>query len=189
MPDEKSYQDLIQIFNSAKNKADSFREIPDERFFMKPAPDQWSVDDICRHLILFNTKYISSIEKAAKTFPVMSESKELFEASYLIRLSARYLEPPYKMKIKTIKPFRPEPGSSKPDKSESVSRLEKTQEALIDLLNDFRENRIDLEKTRGKNPVFSLIKMSVIDFIVLLDAHQRRHFWQLEQTLEKIQHS
>jgi hypothetical protein len=189
MPDEKNYQNLIQLFNSAKNKADSFHKIPDKLFFMKPAHDKWSADDICKHLILFNTKYISSIEKAAKTVPVMSESKELFKASFLIRLSARYLEPPYKMKIKTIKPFRPEQGSSEPVKSESVSQLEKTQVAMIDLLNGLRENRIDLEKTRGKNPVFSLIKMSIIDFIVLLDAHQRRHFWQLEQTLEKIQSS
>ncbi len=189
MPHEKNFQDLIQLFNISKYKADSYHEIPDERYFMKPAPDQWSADDICKHLILFNNQYIRSIEKAAEKVPVTSESKELFKASFLIRLSARYLEPPYKMKIKTIKPFRPEPGSSEPDKSESVSRLGKTQDAMIDLLTGFRENRIDLEKTRGKNPVFSFIKMSVIDFFILLDAHQRRHFWQLEQTLEKIQNS
>ncbi len=189
MPEGKSYQDLIETFESAKTRVDSLHEIPGELFSMKPAAGRWSTDEICRHLILFNGLYIGAIEKAAETAPVTSGSKESFTAGFFFRKYAGYLEPPYKMKVKTVKPFRPAPGQSEPDKPEVIRRLGETQETMLNLLTSFRDNRTDLEKTKGKNPVLKFLPMSLIDFIVLLDAHQRRHFWQIEQTLSQIKNS
>lgn len=185
MSDKKTYQDLIQIFKSAKKQVQSFHEIPDDHFVMKPAPGRWSVHEICRHLFLFNNLYIEAIIKAAETNPKTTASVNGFTPGFFYRKYAGYMEPPYKMKVKTIKPF--DPGKDSSGKHEVIASLEQTESKITELLTGFKNRNTDLEKTKGSNPVLTFLPMSVIDFLALIDAHQRRHFWQIEQTLKQIQ--
>jgi hypothetical protein len=187
MSSAKSYRELISTFESARKKIETFRNISGELFFMKPGPGRWSADEICRHITSFNNLYIGAIEKAGQSSPVFDETGKSFSAGFLCRKYVAFLEPPYTVKIPTIKPFRPEPKSTVNRARDVISKLADTEDKLIELLTNFEKNRIDLEKTKGKNPILTFLPMSVIDFIVLFDAHQRRHFWQLDQTVQQLQ--
>lgn len=49
----------------------------------------------------------------------------------------------------------------------------------------FEQKKLDLNKIKVRNKVF-FIKMSLIEYILMFEAHQSRHLWQAEQTLRKI---
>lgn len=159
-------------------------QIPDDLFSLKPAPEKWSVAEICKHITEFNSLYISQMENALKAKAPKQTEGEKFKAGLFYRLFIRFLEPPYKIKISTIAPMYP--SSKEIQKSEILNSLLETQNRLLQIVEEAEERLIDLNKAKGKNPVVNWIPMSISDLLLVLDAHQRRHVWQSEQTLKKL---
>jgi hypothetical protein len=173
------------MFESANKRIKAFHDIPDDLFTLKPDSKNWSAAEICSHITKFNTMYIDKIEIAADNHAQISRSTEpLFRPGYFYRMYAKSMEPPYTVKLKTLRPFYP--STHELEKQDTISLLINTQQTLLDHSQQFKNNKLDLDITRGKNPLLQFLTMSITDFLVLLDAHQRRHFWQLEQTLLKL---
>jgi hypothetical protein len=187
MAEYLTYSGLIERFQSAKQKIASFNEIPSDMFNLKPDITSWSAAEICGHLTQFNRLYIREIQKAASNATKSENSPDQFSAGFFFRLYARNLEPPYKIKLKTLKPLYPLNKDLK--KEDVIEKLIVTQSEILQLLSSFETENIDLDRTKGRNPLLKILPMSITDFLVLMDAHQRRHFWQLEQTILKLSDS
>lgn len=68
---------------------------------------------------------------------------------------------------------------------QQFAQLLNTNRELLTLIDEFEFKRLDLNKIKFRHEIF-FIKMSLIEYILMLEAHQRRHLWQAEQTLLKI---
>lgn len=179
-----TYTDFIDIFENAQKRIEALQTIPEDLFTLKPDQKSWSAAEICSHIAQFNSLYIESIEKAYSNSAVKGNGNEEFKPGTLFRLYAKNLEPPYKVKLKTLRPFYP--LKNELEQQDAIGSLQETEASLNDYLQSFKKKEINLDKTTGQNPILPFIKMSITDFLVLVDVHQRRHIWQLEQTLLKL---
>lgn len=181
-----SYSDLIQLFENAIIKAESFKDIPEDLLALKPDSSSWSTGEIFRHLVKFNNIYLGYINRAIKNTanpkPVTDEGS--FQPRLIFRGLIGFVKPPYKIKMSTIAPMYPVDVDGQNFHSE-LDLLIKTNEQMIGRIRNAGDEKLNLNKIKGKNPVFK-ISMTLSEFILMFDAHQQRHFWQADQTLKRL---
>jgi hypothetical protein len=188
MKPEITYSDLEEQFRDACSRIADFRAVPDETFNRKPDPKRWSVAEIFGHLIQFNRLYESQLNRAiTSSRPVPHANKTVFSPRLPYRFFLQFLEPPYKIKVPTLSPMEPAKSDPK-QKQELINDLLYCNESLLSLVEALREKNADPDAIRGKNPVARWVSMSATEFLLILAAHQRRHFWQAEQTLKLFNH-
>lgn len=179
-----TYQQLENKLKSNLNRVRFMDQIPDDLFTLKPEPTKWSVAEICKHISKFNSLYIAQIEKSLQNDRLPKTDSDRFYARFIYRQFIRFLEPPYKVKMGTIAPLYPAVNDIQKD--EILNSLLDTQDQLISLINLANSKSLDLNAIKGRNPVANWLSMSISDFLLVQDAHQRRHVWQSEQTLKKL---
>ncbi|WP_234567273.1 DinB family protein [Rhodohalobacter sp. 614A] len=185
MADAYSYLQLTDLFNKDLSRIDEFHAIPDDLISLKPDPTTWSASEVIQHVIKFNELYISQMDVAVDSNNMVKAQKELFKPRFVFRHAIRFFEPPYKVKVKTFAPMYPNNSGNK-DPKQPIDELAEMNRNLIRRIETFRDEQLDLDRIKGKNPIIKWIPMSLSEFILLLEAHQRRHFWQIEQTLLKL---
>jgi len=72
------------------------------------------------------------------------------------------------------------------DPEKPINDLKKSNLEIQKRINLCKEEQLDLSRIKGKNPALQWVSMSLAEFLLVLEAHQRRHFWQIEQTLLKL---
>lgn len=75
------------------------------------------------------------------------------------------------------------PAKSGTSEENVIDKLIETNKQVLDLLNIAEDEQWDLNEIKGRNPVIKLTKMTLTEFIVYMEAHQRRHFQQIENIL------
>lgn len=113
----------------------------------------------------------------AKAKPV-SQSDGPFRPRWHFRKIAHFFEPPAKMKVKTISLFQP---GTTDDVSQTLDELSDIQANVLYILDEAKSQRWNLQKIIGKNPAYRFLSMTLIEFLVVMEVHQRRHFWQIEE--------
>jgi uncharacterized damage-inducible protein DinB len=181
-----SYDDLIRIYKDARSRASSFNNIPADLFLTKPGSKSWSIAEICSHIVQFNELYLEEMNAALENSRKTEDPGKSFTPGFLARKYAGHLEPPYKFKLKTIKPFYPDSAEELTEQSETVRKLTSVQDKTLSFLRSCKSDGIDADRTKGRNPVLKFLPMSLAEFLILMDAHQRRHFWQIEQTEKRL---
>ncbi len=184
MKETYDYDDLIELFEQNIQRAKEFRDIPDDLLPLKPDSKSWSAGEIFQHLVKFNRLYLSFIRNAVDTSDKKRVEQEAFSPRLLISFLIRFLRPPYKVKIGTIAPMYPVDSESD-NYRRYLEELIETNEILISEIHSFADERLDLNKIKGKNPVFKF-RMTIIEFLLMFEAHQQRHFWQTGKTLKKL---
>lgn len=147
---------------------------------LKLSEEIWSPIEVCQHLVQFNGLYLKQINRILKNATSLPQKRGPFRPRWIYRVTAQILEPPYKLKLKTLPILKP---SSETEILETLDELSKIQQKVQKILVDAEINNWDLEKIKGENPVYRFITMSIVEFLVILDVHQRRHFWQIQQIL------
>jgi len=80
----------------------------------------------------------------------------------------------------------------KPVDTSGYSRMElldeylNLQNRLIVELENAHQKNVHLGRSKVSHPIFPIIKMTLSECFLLLEAHQRRHQWQAEQTLNML---
>ena len=92
------------------------------------------------------------------------------------------MEPPYKTRLRAPAKMRPKTESPEGD-GDPIGALLAVEARTRDMLARAKEEQWDLSRIKGKHPIIPLLPMSLIDLLVVIDVHRRRHFWQIEQTL------
>lgn len=179
------YSDFLTRFENGKERAAEIAELSDSTFTLRPAPGKWSPEEICRHIIRFNNLYQDQIEQILKLrSPDSGTLPSEFRPGLLKSLFIKWMEPPYKFKISTLKPLYPESISG--NANQTRTDLIQNQQELISLVEMMRDEEVNTDRLKGKHPLFSLLPLTVTEMLALIDAHQRRHFWQISQTIEMI---
>jgi hypothetical protein len=82
-----------------------------------------------------------------------------------------------------------QPVYSEKNEGEIINNLLQTENELTGWILYFRKQQIDMNRTKGKNPLIKWLPMSIADLLLVLDAHQSRHIWQIETTLSGKKYS
>lgn len=186
--DRYSYQWFIQQFEQTKNTAEEFILSIDENLFLKaPTEDRWSIAECYSHLINYGDLYFDNIASAiSKNADTVNSVNNSFPPRWLAKKVISFFEPPYKMKLKTIKSMKPVDTSGY-NRMELLDEYLNLQDRLIVKLEDAHQESVHLGRAKVTHPIFPIIKMTLAECFLLLKAHQRRHQWQAEQTLQALQ--
>lgn len=175
---------LREKIEGAKTVINEYMGIPADIMNYKLNPETWSCTEVCQHLIKFNKLYMKEADQSLQKLDVAPAGNGPFSPRWVVRKMAGYFEPPYKIKINTLKPMYP----SNPELSntETITRLLETEEEMLGLINKAEQEKWNIDEIKSNHPIFKYLKMSITDVLILIDAHQRRHFWQIEQILKRI---
>lgn len=180
-----SYDEMSDLIQKDLKRIHNFYEIPEDLISLKPEPNSWSACEIIQHISKFNGLYMDEVDKAIESREHIKANSQQFKPRFIYRQFIRFMEPPYKIKMKTIAPMYPNnAGEINPEKP--INELKESNIEINKRIETFREQQLDLNKLKGNNPVLQWMSMSLAEFILVLEAHQRRHFWQIEQTLLKL---
>ena len=184
MKETYSYGDLVKLFEQNIERLKQFRDIPDDLLPLKPDSKSWSAGEIFQHLIKFNNIYLTPISKAVNQSDEENSVHESFQPRFFVSLMIRFLRPPYKIKIGTIAPMYPV-DSEYDNYRRSLEELIESNKTVLGEINSYRSKQLNLNSIKEKNPVFKF-KMTIIEFLLMFEAHQQRHFWQTEKTLKTL---
>jgi len=180
-----SYTDIISEYTKALERIDELTQAPEDLFLLKPDSDTWSANESFRHLRRFNNLYIRSIDQIERESKDTRAANPQFRPSMPARVIIKIMEPPYKLKIPTLSPMYPK-ASVESGMQSTTMDLRETNRMVIELLDELKSNSADLDKIKGRHPVFRFLPMSLTDLFLVMAAHQRRHLWQAEQTLHRL---
>ena len=181
-----TYKDIRSEINQAISTLESYQNIPLDAFRLKLNKKTWNCAEVCKHLIQFNQIYIRQMQQAVSEMPGSITGAEPFRPRWLYRKFITVLEPPYRLKIKTVAPLYPSKNDTTP--ANVVETLIETELQLLKLADRAEKENWDLTRISGKNPLVKFVPMNLIEFLAILLAHQRRHFWQIKQLLDKFGH-
>ena len=180
-----TYSDIISEYSQALQRINELAAAPEDLFLLKPDPGNWSGGEIFRHLRRFNNLYLRKIEHLVRKQYHTHSEKLQFKPKWIPFLAIRFLEPPYKLKIPTLAPMYPK--SSNVREMETITEeLRETNRMAVSLLEDLESSQADIDRIKGSHPVFKILPMTLTDLFLVMSAHQRRHFWQAEQTLYRL---
>jgi len=179
-----TYKDLRAEINHAISTMESYHNIPADTFRLKLNHSTWNCAEICQHLVQFNRVYIKHMQEAVQKKKPADTGTGPFQPRSVFRQFVKWMEPPYKMKIKTISPMYP--GRSDTTPENVVEVLITTNKQLLELIKHAENGKWNLRKITGSNPLLKFIPMTLIEMLAMLLAHQRRHFWQIDQLLDKF---
>lgn len=187
MHPQYSYEWYIQQFEDAKENAEQFILSVDETLFVQPpADDRWSIAECYSHLINYGNLYFGNLRQTlANTQITTEELDQSFEPRWLVKKLISFFEPPYKMKLKTVKAMKPNPVTGY-NRMELLDEFVNLQDRFIAQLEKGQHRHVDLGRAKMAHPLFSIIKMTLSECFALAEVHQRRHTWQAEQTLKAI---
>ncbi|MDX1618104.1 MAG: DinB family protein [Balneolaceae bacterium] len=185
--DRYTYQWFIDRFREAGEQAVRFcRPIEEGRFLTRPAEKIWSAGECYDHLNTFGDRYVDSIRTGLKRgSDNRAEPGQSFKPGWIAGGVAWFFEPPYSIKIKTLRPFKPQSAASL-EKERVLNAFTSLQDTLIESLEEARDRRLVLDKCHTSHPLFNWISMTVAECFAIVEVHQRRHMWQAEQVLKHL---
>lgn len=98
----------------------------------------------------------------------------------LARVFVRQLEPPYRLRLRTISLLLPQANDFEAawiDFIDSQSQLSRTIHSAAG---------VAIDQVRVNSPVQSQISYNVYGALCILSAHQRRHLWQTKKILQTL---
>lgn len=188
MSQQYSYSWYIQQFEAAKDNAEKFLlSVNEAQFLQPPSEGRWSIAECYSHLINYGDLYYNNLAAGiANTQHTTNNLEQSFQPRWVVRKLASFFEPPYSIKMKTVDAMQPDAVSGY-NRMELLDEYVNLQEQFIAQLERGQHRHVDLSTTKIKHPMISWIKMTLTECFALAEAHQRRHQWQAEKTLEALQ--
>jgi hypothetical protein len=175
--------ELKKLYENSEDEIKQYRKLTDDKLLKRPEEGAWSILEICNHLVVFGELYLKEMDKAITNANPMPQRDGPFKPRWHFRKMASLFEPTSKMKMKTLPSLKP------PESVETTAVLDDLsdiQANVLYILEQAGASRWDLKKIKGKNPVYRFLSMNLIEYLVMIDVHQRRHFWQIEQVFNRI---
>jgi DinB superfamily len=149
----------------------------------RPRSDAWSIAEILRHLELTTKVFLPGLDEAAERARRLGRlGPGPYRLSTWGRLLVWYVEPPPPIRLPAPKPLRPpldgQPGEALPCFLESQRQIAGRLPAL---------EGIDLARAVYVSPIARYIRMSLLAFLRVHTAHERRHLWQGDNVRRRIE--
>jgi hypothetical protein len=143
----------------------------------RPAPKSWSIAECLDHLVVTTEVFLPGLDRAAAR---ARERRLLAPGPFALnrwgRLLVWYVEPPPPIRLPAPKPLRPVRRGS-PELA--LQRFLASQELVSSRLPTLAG--LDLARAVYVSPIARYIRMSLLAFLEVHTAHERRHLWQAER--------
>ena len=140
----------------------------------RPASKSWSIAECLRHLDITTEVFLPGVDEALER---ARSRGTLGGGPYRLgrwgRLLVWYVEPPPPIRLPAPAPLRPTLDGPA---SDALPRFLASQETLAAKLPELEG--IDLQRTTYVSPIARYIRMSLLAFLRVHTAHERRHLWQ-----------
>ena len=145
---------------------------------IRKQPDEggWSAAECLEHLTLTTESFTRKLRRAideTATRPAREREKH----SWRGRIYLWFVEPPVRRKVSTTAKFIPSVPASR---EVLLARFEKAHRELIQLIEE--TDGIDRMRIKVPTPVWKRLRISLLDALAALCAHDRRHLWQAERS-------
>ncbi|MEQ9309061.1 MAG: DinB family protein [Balneolaceae bacterium] len=149
-----------------------------------PAPGKWCIGEIVDHLIITGIKYAVVLEeKLSGDLALLKKGAGPYSHPFLMRQFIKIVSPEYQRNMPTIKPFEPHDHKNF-EKESLLKQFEMLNNRFLKLIDLADKHQLDLGKIKVGNPIYPIWKMPISGCLALNEAHQRRHFGQIERILE-----
>jgi hypothetical protein len=149
---------------------------------VRPVPGSWSVAECLQHLNLSADAYFPIWQQIISAAgPRKVEANTPYRIDFWGRFLSWILEPPPRIRSKTPAPLEPV-GCG--DIAQVLAAFCERQERILATLRRCRGRSID--QVAFASPVDARIRYSIWSSFVIVAAHQRRHLWQAEQAIRKL---
>ncbi len=142
-------------------------------------PNSWSVAQCLDHLAQTTDAFLPAISAAMAQAPRLTNNRKL-RTGALTQMLIRNLEPPYRLRFKALKAIVPQRHGFEA----AWTAFEESQVLLANTLQSGAGFALD--EVRIESPVYARVSYNVYGALRMLAAHQRRHLWQIEQTLKTL---
>ena len=142
-------------------------------------PDSWSAAQCMDHLAQTTNAFVPAISKAILAAPKLATNRPLRTGTIALLLIG-HLEPPYRLRYKVLSQFVPQ----EKDFDAAWAAFEESQSRLSESICSAAGLAID--RVRVQSPVHAPVTYNVYGAFRILAAHQRRHLWQVQQILGKL---
>jgi len=150
-----------------------------EQLKQRPANGGWSIAECLMHLVLTSDEYLKLADAAFLDAP--RGTAKTFKRDLVGRILAWTMEPPYRVKSKTLPVYIPDAGALE----NALPRFVESQKLLIETLS--RASGILLDRVMVQSSFNPRIHYNLLSFFAILAAHQRRHLWQAERVRQQIE--
>lgn len=176
MPLSNKYlQQMIDQYESIKiNVKNLSEDLTEEHFNKRPGKNKWSVAECIDHLNASYNAYAPIIKNVIENSANDSiTNPDEFKSRIFFRFFTSFLEPPYRMKVKTFTIFMPD---EKLNKNDTLKKFYNSTNEFIDFIN--RSEKVDIKKTIITSPVSDKLRFQLGELYPFMAAHIRRHIWQ-----------
>jgi hypothetical protein len=142
-------------------------------------PGSWSVTECLDHLARTTLWFLPALSRAVASAPELTTNRPLRTGTITLLL-IRNLEPPYRLRYKAMPQLAPQEGEF----AAARSSFENSQAQLSEAVQSAAGLAID--KVKVPCPLCSHVTYNAYGAFRMLAAHQRRHLWQMEQTLAAL---
>lgn len=176
--------DLAREVEAQRAEVEAIHESVDPDLLVRRPPSgKWSAVEHVDHLVKVNRRYADAIEAALRRGREKGRTGSgPFRGSWLGRRFAGAMEPPVKMKVKTVSAMQPDPDLSP---HSTLKAFADVQDRLVALLRD--AEGLDLDRIRTSSPFARILRAPVFSWFCVLSAHNRRHIWLMRGTLEGLE--
>jgi hypothetical protein len=142
----------------------------------RPGANSWSIWQVFDHLARVNSLYGAALEQAISRAWPSRVGTDAVSPGALTAWFIRKLEPPVRTRMRS-----PEKGlpAGAGEVSEAHSRFLRSHEVLRTVAESAAT--ADLNRIRFRNPFISVLRFTVGGGLLIVNAHDRRHLWQVAQ--------
>ena len=148
-----------------------------------PAPKKWCIGEIIDHLLITGGRYLEELEPKLKSNPdALKKGSGPYNHPFTIRFLIKMVSPESQRNVPTAPAFEPQEELNY-DKEKILSRFEAMNNRFLALVDLADEHQLDIGSIKVGNPLIPFWKMSISGCFAINEAHQRRHFTQIERIL------
>lgn len=155
-----------------------------DRLTRRPDEGSWSAVECIDHLNeiarLYLPEFAETIERAR--LDGMLARSGMAKRTLIGRIVVWTQEPPVRIRMKTFGPIQP---ARDLDPDAVIEDFETLHEELIVRINEAAD--LDWKRIRMKSLLDSRLTLCLGDWFHFIAAHARRHLWQAEQALAKLE--
>jgi hypothetical protein len=151
----------------------------DEAFHARPPSGGWSAAECIAHLTLTTAGMLPRIDTALAGGRAGVGDQQRYRRGIVGGLLAKTMEPPVRMRARTLPAFVPESAAHK---DAVFAEFQASQRELASRIEG--ASGLNLDELRIVSPFNARVKYNVYAAFCILTAHERRHLWQAERALE-----
>lgn len=182
-------ENQIQRLNSILNSVEKMKSLDSAQLIFRSNSKSWSVIEIIEHLNIAYEIYVDKIDDTLKALPEKAGEHTPFTSNWWQSFIIKGVKPKdnkRKLKIKTLKKFKPLLELETLDKSAIKAIFDRFDDLQLHLKNAILESRSkDVRKIRINSGIGSIIKFYLPESFEFLISHMERHMVQVDEVLHQ----